>query len=363
MSARGIIESEVWRSEQLEAAERESDPANPAVGESWVRVDINPSVDGAQALAELRIQGPTGVLQVPLIDIQDQPSLGPDVYVGPRCFLGSYVDNGLSGVGEIAFVPVTDQGGALGSPRVVTPAGVEFEAHDAVELSAIPDSVVNQWVPPNFASPWPDEIGGAHMSITGLTTTTINSDDFVTGDGSDDFGQASAPQLGNRETFGIATTFNANSADVSDFDKAFGLSDTTANDVLNFQMQSDAIEVGYRTDGDDLAVNSGSTAVADGSTHAIVINKNGNDATDWEIYVDDMSTDLSNVRSDQAGSDQAATYDPSNWTYSGDWGFWAELRDGSPQDHINASMGTVEFNTETYSQSERERFVSRRPEV
>lgn len=169
MSGRGIVEADIWRTQQIEAEERSSDPPNPAVGDWWVRADLNPSVEGVFALAELRIQGQGGVLKVPLIDILDQDTLGPDVYVGPRFLLGSY---GIRGVG---FVPVTDQGGALGSPRVATPAGVEFEAHDAVELSAIPDSAVGNYTANGFStSTWTSEIG-PNLIVDG-TPSIVNNE-------------------------------------------------------------------------------------------------------------------------------------------------------------------------------------------
>lgn len=141
MSGRGIVEAEIWRTQQIEAEERTSDPPNPAVGDWWVRIDIKPSIDNTNVttLGALRIQGSGGVLQVPLINSDDSPYLGEDVYIGPQFFFGTYANNELFG-SSVGFVPVTDQGGAKGSPRVATPAGVEFEAHDDVELSAIPDS-------------------------------------------------------------------------------------------------------------------------------------------------------------------------------------------------------------------------------
>lgn len=225
-----------------------------------------------------------------------------------------------------------------------------------IEVTDIPNSVVNQYVAPNFANPWPDEIGTADMSIDGgLTTTTIKNETFVTGDGTDDAGTSSADVLGNRNQFGIAYTINTASADVGDYDVIAGLSDSGFNDVVRLRVVNDNAEFDWRSGGSNDVLVEGDT-IADGATHAVVINKTGNSSSDIEIYVDDMNTDTATVV-------QSITADPTNWSYSGDWGFWAENINGSLEDYINADIGTIEFNTEPYSQTEREKFVSRRPEV
>lgn len=136
MSGRGIVGGGVFRSELIEANARTSDPTNPRVGDWWIRSDVQPSVDGATTVGALRIQGTGGVLEVPFFDAAEESNLGADVYVGERFRFDD---------GAVGFIAETDQGGALGSPRVVTPTGAEYQAHDALELSAIPDSVVAQY--------------------------------------------------------------------------------------------------------------------------------------------------------------------------------------------------------------------------
>lgn len=224
-------------------------------------------------------------------------------------------------------------------------------------LTKYPSTGLNQYIAPNFSAPWPDEIGSASMGINGgLGTTTINGNTWVQGDGTDDAGKSSADVLGNRNEFGIAFTAYAQSSNVSDFDTFFGLADSSFDDVLSIRVENDNINFNYRTTGDDLSVNG--TTIADSTEHAVIINMDGTSASDVSIYVDDMTTDTASVRADQGG-----TYDSADWSYSGDWGFWAENVGGTNEDYINASMGTIEFNSSTYSETERKRFVERRPEV
>lgn len=128
--SRGVVSAEVFRSEQVSRLARMSDPSNADKGDAWIREDIQPVTD---SVAALRIQGDSGFLEAPLFD--PSVSLSQDVYVGQRFVF----DDGSEG-----HLLVTDQGGAVGSPRVVTSSGTEYEAHDSTEISAIPDSMVSR---------------------------------------------------------------------------------------------------------------------------------------------------------------------------------------------------------------------------
>jgi len=135
MSGRGIVEAGAFRSELIESNARTTDPTNPALGDWWIRSDVQPSVDGATTVAALRIQGSGGVLEIPFFDSSEESNLGADVYVGERFRFDD---------GAVGFIAETDQGGSLGSPRLVAPDGTEYQAHDSLEVSAIPDSAVLQ---------------------------------------------------------------------------------------------------------------------------------------------------------------------------------------------------------------------------
>lgn len=130
MSGRGIVEAEVFRTEQVSRLARTSDPTSPAKGDAWIRTDVQPVTN---SVAALRIQGDSGVLEAPLFD--PSATTGSDVYVGKRFLF----DDGTEG-----HLLVTDQGGAVGSPRVVTSSGTLYEAHDSLDVNVIPDSVVSR---------------------------------------------------------------------------------------------------------------------------------------------------------------------------------------------------------------------------
>jgi hypothetical protein len=129
--SRGVVSAEVFRAEQVSRLARTSDPSNPDKGDAWIRTDVQPTTD---SVAALRVQGDSGYLEAPLFD--PSVSLGQDVYVGQRFVF----DDGTEG-----HLLVTDQGGAVGSPRVVTSSGTEFEAHDATEVNVIPDSEIDHF--------------------------------------------------------------------------------------------------------------------------------------------------------------------------------------------------------------------------
>jgi len=228
----------------------------------------------------------------------------------------------------------------------------------------IPNTVVHQYRAEDFADPWPDNIGSADMSVSGLTSSTFNNnEDSVFGDGIDDHGTANGPQnFPQNETFGIA--FTASFSSISEFSSFLGVSDqsNTANSTRIFtglNGPNGAIEPWFG-DGNEnnLSVYTVNT-FDDGSPHAIIVNKNGNSASDISIYVDDMSTQQSII------IERNENFDHTTFNQSGDLAFYARNNTGAGNiiDHISADIGIFEFNSEPYNQTEREDFVSRRPEV
>lgn len=205
MSGRGIIAAEIFRAEQLSLAKRGttnipgSDPNDPAVGEMWPRTDLSPSVSNATTFGVMRVQGPTGTLDWPIIDIDDASKLGPDVYIGATLKIAEPGANpGGTQPSKTGFLPVTDQGGSLGSPRLLH-NGVEYQAHDALDVSAIPDAGVNHRHPIQSGEETTaeDTFGDADLSANGATL--VSGSDFIEGhawelDGSD------TPTAPNRST-------------------------------------------------------------------------------------------------------------------------------------------------------------------
>jgi hypothetical protein len=222
--------------------------------------------------------------------------------------------------------------------------------------NAIPDSVVYQARAEDFGSPWPFNIGGTDMSVNAMVQDTFsNGEASVFGDGADDYGLASGPsQFPQRQTFGLAVTIQTTGADG---EYIWGVSDNSANtNAFRFAFFDGEIFFDLR-DGNDNSLDLVSDSTFDdGSPHAVIINKYGNSESDLEMYVDDTATPVS-VTTNNSGFD--------NTTYSqdSDLGFFARNSTGDIQSHGSIHAGVFEFNSEPYSESEREGFVSRRPEV
>jgi len=222
---------------------------------------------------------------------------------------------------------------------------------------SIPDSVVNQYTASNFASPWSDNIGSADMSVTGLTSSMFsNSVNSVSGDGTDDFGSASAEGLGSLETWGFAFTISGSSANVSGTDAVAGKITNDSADIFFFGVTDDKLRLFWRIDSNTIDVSGG--AIMDRSVVPVVVNKTGDAGGDIEMYTGDMSTDTATVSTDD-GLDHA-----NNNLSSNEWGFYARRDpDRGPKIHLQADIGVFEFNTDPYSFDERESFVARRPEL
>jgi len=221
----------------------------------------------------------------------------------------------------------------------------------------IPDSVEYNWSAEDFASPWPNAVGEADMTVSGLATSTFsNGETSVSGDG-DGYGFSSAEELGDLETWGFAFTISASSADVGDGDVVAGKVDNDSNDIFYFGTQGENCRFFWRIDDNSVVVDGGT--IIDGSVTPVVVNKTGDGSGDIEIYTGDMSTDTSTIEQDEG---------PLNHTdnnLSGlDWGFWARNDGlGGVERTIQADIGVFEFNTSPYTLTEREGFVGRRPEV
>jgi hypothetical protein len=106
--------------------------------------------------------------------------------------------------------------------------------------------------------------------------------------------------------------------------------------------------------GNQLIFSTPDTAFDDSTPHAIIVNKTADNA--GEIYVDDMGSDLASVDTDEG-------FNHDNFVDNYDYRFWSSTEAGTDDSFIEAKMGVIEFNNEPYSQSNRESFVSQRPEV
>ena len=222
-------------------------------------------------------------------------------------------------------------------------------------FDVIPDSVAYQWQWQDFADPWPANISDVNMTVSGLS----QPNDLVTGDGIDDFGLADGPQdIPENGEFGIAFTIEYNDDDISDFERYLGCTDNGDE----FQLASNGngppgnIGIGLRDGSNRIRVYTDST-FGNEQTRAVVINKRGNDAADFEIFVDDMENEENTSISDDED------FDHNNYSNDADIGFYCRNNDDTPSDHTEIDCGVFEFNNGPYSESERKDFISRRPEV
>ena len=229
----------------------------------------------------------------------------------------------------------------------------------SVGIDAIPDSVEYQYVAENFASPWPDEVGDADMSVNGLGSSTFsNGENSVNGDGSSDDGTADGPQtLSENQSFGIGIT--AEYSSVSSGDAIIAVSHGF-DPVLTVRIDSSDGEIRFRVSDDNgnrlrIITDNG---FADGNPHLIVLNKTGDSASDMDIYVDNMET------AESVTVDDDDNFDHTNVTMTADMGFWNRNDGGTLQsDNIAMDAGIFEFKTTAYSEDERKNLKSRRPEV
>jgi len=293
---------------------------------------------------------------------------GVDVDVLRNMIVGTPSREGELGVAEdsqtgdfngMSFVSNGNEIAVAGGKADVSGISGEISLQGYQYGSAIPDSVVHQFVAENFSSPWPDEAGSGDMTVNGLTASTFsNGEDSVAGDGSSDHGLASGPNsLPENEAFGVAFTIEG--TDKTDLTEFWGVNDggnrftlfqddasgSLGQPVLSLNDGSDGLKIEAKVD------------ILDGDVHLVVINKAGDSAADVDFYIDDMSSPVSqNNRIDQA-------FDHTNYSVSEDMGFFAENAGGSVDGHIEYDTGIFEFRDETYSEDDRNELKDSRPEV
>lgn len=173
---RGIVESGLFRSERLTLEERTSDPSSTQEGEGWIRTDLNPDTD---QLATLRFDNGSGTWDVP---IYAQAATTDNVSKALRVEVG----------GNTGFVPVTTSGGTFDALRLQHD-GSTYAFHDALEASAIPDSVVLNLVGDDYDDQndeWTANIGPTVPVADGTpvkNTDALNGETVVECDGGDIF--------------------------------------------------------------------------------------------------------------------------------------------------------------------------------
>lgn len=227
-----------------------------------------------------------------------------------------------------------------------------------------PDSVAYLYRAEDFASPWPDTVGSADMTVNGLVSSTFsNGEDSVFGDGDDgDYGTASGPeQIPTNESFGVAFSTEYIALDRTTWFGTQTIDSSPIFEVTDIDFISGLIgRIVFRLaddNGNEISVHTNNT-FDDGNAHLVVINKTGNTASDIDIYVDDMSAPV------QTGVASDAAFDHTAYTPPADMAFWALNNQGSISGRKKLQhAGFYEFNTQPYNESERNNLLSRRPEV
>lgn len=192
---RGTIESGLFRAERYEIEQRTSDPSNPDPDEEWLRVDIKPTYEDANGttqtgVAEYRIANADGTVDTAPVAALGHAT-GTEVVDKRRAF----VDAGGSPTGK-GFVPYATSGATYGKRRMEHPVDGRVAMHDALTVSAIPDSVVNRWpINEGSGTTFADAVGTADGTWFG--GTWVADSNFIGGygyslDGVDDYGDTGA---------------------------------------------------------------------------------------------------------------------------------------------------------------------------
>jgi hypothetical protein len=227
---------------------------------------------------------------------------------------------------------------------------------------SVPDSVEHQYRAENFTpSGLPDTAGNADMLLNGPVQDTISGEPSVSSDGADDSATSSGPEtVVTGAQYGVAFTLNStDTTDLSVFlgangsDGAFNLNDSDFNDASTGELKLKIDD----NNGNDIDVES-AQVVCDGVTHLICVNKLGDSGSQVEFYIDDMTTQATTtVHKSDPG------FDSQNYTISADMGFFSLNNQGTAVNFKSLDLGLIEFNSEPYTQTERENIIGRRPEV
>ena len=224
----------------------------------------------------------------------------------------------------------------------------------SVGIGAIPDSAVYYWLGESFADPWPDDVQELDMSVTGLSSTTVNGLDAVAGDGTDDHGLADirdyAADWDGESAIEVAFETEDDERDILGFAEdgnqshrvVMGIGGSTLTNGDN----SGAIAFALGDASGNRVFFYGDSVINDGDLHSVVLNKTGNSWTggDFEVLVDDQEETLS-----QHIADDDLTNIPDNWPE--DMGFWGSNREGSINDIIEADVVGFGFHDETLEEN------------
>jgi hypothetical protein len=162
---------------------------------------------------------------------------------------------------------------------------------------AIPDSAVLYWSGASFADPWPDEVQSEEMSINGLTATTVNGNDAVSGDGTN-YGQAdvSVLDLSSNFAFEFAIKTTDSSGEIfgeeRNGDERFAVG--TGNTSISNGTGTGPVIAIYDANQDNQFLLQADTGISDGNLNTVVFNVDLDGGTqNNEILINDTSVSFS----------------------------------------------------------------------
>jgi hypothetical protein len=196
------------------------------------------------------------------------------------------------------------------------------------------------------------------MNIIGASKGSINGVPAGDFDGVDDHG---AIPLGTVDTLpedpAFALSFVFQDTDTSGETRWLGGTDSDSSfEVTDLSFQdAQTGDVGLILDDPSASFSSVETApkVNDGNPHLVVINKPSDNINDIEFYIDDMTNPVSSTRQNQN------PFDSSQFNLTEEVFVAARNFRGQADLHRNTTISFLEFNTQTYSQRERQELKQR----
>ena len=225
-------------------------------------------------------------------------------------------------------------------------------------VSAIPDSVVNQYLVEDFTeSNWPDSEGDVDINtISGLSveSNAIGDTDAVVGDGTDDYGQADgAPDIDLSGSWAVSVPFETE-ADETERMIAFDESGDSRFDLIanGGGFSGNINNLGIRiTDenGNSLRTDT-QTDFADGEPHHLILQASSPSLDDLEFYVDDMENEQ-----DKGGDrdDGLNDFDEFNESYYFSY--------ANTDSNLDGAMGDIRWFNDTLDEHERKNVQSALP--
>jgi hypothetical protein len=251
--------------------------------------------------------------------------------------------------------PIRDgSGSSIGSIRLGDGseiAEVRTGAGDVL-FSAIRDSRVYYYVGESFGNPWTEEVTGSDMTVSGLTSTTLNGNDAVSGDGVDDHGLApigdyAGDFAGNAAVESVIQTTD-NRGGVCGFlsrngKGRFGM--TIGPALTTGGLSDNVVCIAIEDESGNLLKFEGDTQINDGNLHSIVLNKTGGQFPgDFELLVDGSAETLS-----ASPNNDDVTNLPAD--FGVDMAFFGENDDGSIVERLNADVVGFGFHNDTLNGS------------